>query len=101
MSVSQLVETAFPDQLERNVFTFQLYEILHSSGITWYWYGTGGNGKTTMVNALIDEFNGVRLPPEANSEEVYSINGNKLKITNVKPQCDPPNMTTEFCQFFP
>jgi hypothetical protein len=75
-------------------------KVLQSGGVTWYWYGTGRNGKTTMMNALINNTMGVRLPAEGDSEEVYSVNGNKLKITNGIPQCEPPNMVTDFRQVF-
>jgi len=92
----KVVDATFSNQIERNVFRSQLGEVLQGSGLTWYWYGTGNNGKTTLMNALVNEFKATRLPPEEDSEEVYSLNGNKLKITNIEPECEPPTMVTEF-----
>ena len=51
-TVEQLLLNIFPSPIERGVFTYQLEAILQKKGRTWHWYGSGNNGKSTLIKAF-------------------------------------------------
>nr|QBK87229.1 MAG: hypothetical protein LCMAC201_01310 [Marseillevirus LCMAC201] len=98
VSVEELVKTIFTNDSERNVFLYNIEMFNKYTNNTWYWYGDGSNGKTTLMKALVYNYAYKQL--DGDGDEVYSHNGNIIKITNFKPDNAPSELVTHFRQNF-
>nr|QBK88066.1 MAG: hypothetical protein LCMAC202_04280 [Marseillevirus LCMAC202] len=99
VSIEKLAETIFPNFLERNVFLNNIELFQKACDVTWYWYGEGVNGKTTLMHALTHKYGYTRLPGDGEAE-VYTYNGNTIKISNQKPNNAASEFVTYFSQTF-
>ncbi len=101
VSIEKLVKAIFPNVLERNVFFHNVKLLNKCHGYTVYWYGSGSNGKTTLIHALMHEYGYKQQVATAHDEEeVYTHNGNTIKITNIKPDNTVSEIVTYFGRTF-